>query len=187
MEENQNQLVHLICGSTGSGKTTYARELASPTGGVVFSIDEWMVSLFGEDAPEQPDPSWIFPRVNRCETQMWAMALQLGKLRIPSILDFGFQRYDHRQRYAGLAKKAGFTARLHVLNVDATERWKRVEARNRNQSETFHLEITRGMFDYIETTWERPTDDEIASISGSKPEFGRLPRARRHQPQRRQT
>ena len=95
----------------------------------------------------------------------WAMALQLGKLGIPSILDFGFQRLEHRQRYAGLVKNAQLPARLHVLNVDASERWKRVEARNKNQGETFHMEITRCMFDYIETTWEPPSDGEIASMS----------------------
>jgi predicted kinase len=167
MMSSKTQLVHLICGSTGAGKTTYARDLASNIGGVVFSIDEWMVSLFGEDAPANLDPSWIFPRVDRCETQMWAMALQLGKIDVPSILDFGFQKHEHRQRFAGLARKAQLTAKLHVLDVDASERWERVKARNNNHGETFHMEITRGMFDYIETTWEPPSDDEVTAVSGT--------------------
>jgi predicted kinase len=165
MHDHRTQLIHLICGSTGAGKTTYSRELAGDLSGVQFSIDEWMVSLFGEDAPESLSPAWIVPRVLRCEKQMWAMALQLGNLGIPSILDIGFQRLEHRQRYATLVKQAQLPARLHVLNVDASERWKRVEARNKNQGETFHMEITRGMFDYIETTWEPPSDGEIASMS----------------------
>src|SRR5689334_16988583 len=46
-----NHLVHLICGSTGAGKTTYARRLADEIGAVVFSIDEWMAALFWMDAP----------------------------------------------------------------------------------------------------------------------------------------
>ena len=50
MTDYETPLIHLICGSTGAGKTTYARELATNIGGVVFSIDEWMVTLFGEDA-----------------------------------------------------------------------------------------------------------------------------------------
>ncbi|MBL4766545.1 MAG: ATP-binding protein [Rhodobacteraceae bacterium] len=165
MHDNEAQLIHLICGSTGAGKTTYSRELARDLNGVVFSIDEWMISLFGEDAPESLSPAWILPRVLRCEKQMWTMALQLGKQGIPAILDFGFQRLEHRQRYASLAKQAQFTAKLHVLNVDTSERWKRVEARNINQGETYHMEITRGMFDYIETTWEPPSNGEIISMS----------------------
>ena len=165
MHDNDTQQIHLICGSTGAGKTTYARALATRNGGVVFSIDEWMVSLFGEDAPDALDPAWIFPRVHRCEAQMWAMASQLGKLGVPSILDFGFQRHEHRQKYSKLSKQAQFTAKLHVLNIDASERWNRVEARNKHKGESFHMEITRGMFDYIETTWELPSDEEVASMS----------------------
>jgi predicted kinase len=167
MHEDETQLIHLICGSTGAGKTTYARALAANNGGVVFSIDEWMVSLFGDDAPASLTPAWIFPRVRRCEQQIWAMALQLGKLGIPSILDLGFQRHEHRKSYAGLAKEARLTARLHVLDINRSERWKRIQARNANQGQTFHMEITRGMFDYIETTWEPPSDDEINSMSRS--------------------
>lgn len=165
MRDNETQPIHLICGSIGAGKTTYARELATNIGGVVFSIDEWMVTLFGEDAPADLDPAWVFPRVYRSETQIWTMAAQLGKLGVPSILDLGFQRQEHRQRFAGLARQGELTAKLHVLDVDASERWKRVNARNQNHGETFHMEITRGMFDYIETTWERPSDDEIEAVS----------------------
>lgn len=96
---------------------------------------------------------------------MQRMALQLGTLGVPSILDFGFQRQEHRQKYGRLAKQAEFTAKLHILNVDASERWKRIEARSTNQGESFHMEITRSIFDYIETTWELPSDDEVASMS----------------------
>ncbi len=42
--------VHLIAGSTGAGKTTYARALAEQVGGVRFSIDEWMTALFWMDS-----------------------------------------------------------------------------------------------------------------------------------------
>lgn len=39
--------IHLICGSTGAGKTTYSARLSEQTGAVSFSIDDWMVTLFG--------------------------------------------------------------------------------------------------------------------------------------------
>lgn len=161
MQDTETKLIHLICGSTGAGKTTYSQELADDIGGICFSIDEWMVSLFGEDAPKDLSPTWFTPRVSRCENQMWAMALQLGNVGIPSILDFGFQRLEHRQRYASLIRASQFSAKLHVLDVDASVRWERVQSRNAKQGRTFHMKITRGMFDYIETIWEPPTDDEI--------------------------
>ena len=160
----ETKLVHLICGSTGAGKTTYAQKLASELDGIHFSIDEWMINLFGEDAPKQLNPAWIFPRVARCESQMWAMAVQLGKLGVPSILDFGFQRLEHRQKYRSLTKVSKLSAKLHFLDVAAAERWKRVESRNEKRGGTFQMTITRGMFDYIETIWEPPDENELMSM-----------------------
>ncbi|MEH6403630.1 MAG: AAA family ATPase [Sneathiella sp.] len=164
IHDNETKLIHLICGSTGAGKTTYALELADAINGVHFSIDEWMVSLFGADAPKDLSPTWFVPRVSRCESQMWAMALQLGKLGIPSILDLGFQRLEHRQRYASLVRESQFSAKLHFLDVEASVRWERVQSRNENQEKTFQMKITRGMFDYIETIWEPPSKDELKSM-----------------------
>jgi predicted kinase len=44
--------LHLIIGSTGAGKSTYARTLATRHSGVRFAIDEWMLELFEPDRPE---------------------------------------------------------------------------------------------------------------------------------------
>jgi len=46
---------HVVAGSTGAGKSTFARELASRVGGVRFSIDEWMTRLYWMDSPEKKD------------------------------------------------------------------------------------------------------------------------------------
>jgi nucleoside-triphosphatase THEP1 len=40
MADDADFAIHLICGSTGAGKTTYANRLAEEVGGVVFSIDQ---------------------------------------------------------------------------------------------------------------------------------------------------
>ncbi len=124
-----------------------------------------MVTLFGEDAPADLTPAWFGPRFARCEAQIWALALQLGQQGIPSILDLGFQRRQHRQRYASQILAAGFSARLHLLDVDPAVRWERVQSRNLGQGKTYQMEITRDMFDYIETIWERPNSEEIAMIA----------------------
>ncbi len=60
-------MFHLVCGSTGAGKTTYSVALAEREGGVHFAIDEWMATLFGPEAPATPDFGWIVARVGRCE------------------------------------------------------------------------------------------------------------------------
>lgn len=157
-------MIHMICGPAGSGKTTHARKLADELGGVRFSIDEWMVALFGDDVPANISPGWINPRLLRCDQQVWSIARQLGTCGTPAILDLGFQRAEHRRRFAALVAEASLTAKLHVLNTSITERWRRIEDRNEQRGETFHMEVTRQMFEYSETFWEPPTAAEIEAI-----------------------
>ncbi len=159
-------MIHLVCGSTGAGKTTYAGKLARQLGALHLSIDDWMVGLFAPDKPERPDWQWIDERVRRCERQMVTTALQLGRLGVPSILDLGLQRADQRQRIAAAVMADGLAVRLHFLDVDAAERWRRVEGRNHDQGETFRLAVTRPMFDFIETVWQPPSADEMAAFNG---------------------
>jgi len=159
-------MIHMTCGSTGAGKTTYSQSLARKIGGVVFSIDEWMVLLFGNDAPKNLTPAWLQPRVERCETQIRSSVLQLGKLGIPSILDLGFQQFKHRRKYIDFAESSELSVKLHFLDVDAKVRWSREQNRNRDHGETYHLNISRPMFDYIETTWEPPALSELLASNG---------------------
>jgi len=121
-----------------------------------------MVTLFAPDKPAQPNWPWIEERVLRCERQILATALQAARLTIPSILDLGLQRIDQRRRLAEQVPAVGVAVSLHFLDVDAEERWRRVEVRNEQQGETFRLKVTRPMFDFIETIWQPPTDEELS-------------------------
>lgn len=159
-------LIHLICGSTGAGKTTYARELAARVGGVHFSIDEWMAALFWMDNRNPTDPAWAIERVERCMTQIWSTARQVATRGVPCILDFGFGMAELRARFAGLANEAGLSLQLHVLDIPAEERWRRVQSRNAEGSGQLSFAITREMFDFVETMWQPPTESEMKSING---------------------
>lgn len=159
-------MIHLVCGSTGAGKTTYAMKLRQQLGALHLSLDEWMVTLFGDDQPARPSWPWIDERVRRCERQILATALPLGRLGMPSILDLGLQRIEQRQRVAAEIAQAGLQARLHFLDVDAATRWRRVEQRNSEQGATYRVTVTRMMFDFIETIWQPPTREELTSLNG---------------------
>ena len=156
-------VIHLICGSTGAGKTTYARRLADDIGGVLFSIDAWMTTLYWMDSPQPLDPAWSLERVDRCNAQIWQTAAEVAGRGVPCILDLGFSAAEQRKRFRGLAEAAGLSARLHYLDVDADERWRRVEARNRAGPDENQLTfaVTREMFDFVETLFEPPSDDEM--------------------------
>ena len=158
--------VHLVCGSTGAGKTTYALALSKQLGAVHFSIDEWMVTLSGPDRPTPMNLAWMLERIERCETQMAALVLQLGRNGRPSVLDIGLMRQEQRQKWAALAARAGLGAQLHFIDVPSDERWRRVTMRNEQQGETYRLTVTRPMFDYIDSVWQPPTPDEMTALNG---------------------
>jgi predicted kinase len=164
----QLHLVHLICGSTGAGKTTYALRLCDRLGAIRFSIDEWMAALFWVDTPQPLDPSWSMERVERCLTQIWALVLRITARNVPCVLDIGFGETQSRARFAALAREAGLSVQLHFIDVPAAERWCRVEARNAQKGETYQLrfDITREMFDFVEGLWEPPTDAEMLAYNG---------------------
>lgn len=158
--------LHLICGATGAGKTTYALELSETLGAVHFSIDEWMVRLYGPDAPQPPDWGWISTRVRRCEDLIGAVALSTIRRGTPAVLDLSFLRTTDRARFAHMARDAGVPVRLHYVDVDPVERWRRVSERNERKGETYRLAVTRPMFDGIESIWQPPIDSEIAALNG---------------------
>ena len=148
-------MIHLICGSTGADKTTYANRLRQQLGALHLSIDDWMVTLFAPDKPSQVSWRWIEERVLRCERQILATAL-----------DLGLQQADQRRRVAERVAAAGVGVRLHFLDIDASERWRRVEARNQQKGDTFRMKVTRPMFDFIETIWQPPTPEEMSAFDG---------------------
>ena len=162
------ELIHLICGSTGAGKTTYARQLTERIRGVRFSIDDWMMRLFWMDSPRPIRPDWSLERVERCQALIWTTASCTAKRGVPAVLDLGLAQAASRKTFVGLAQEAGLSVRLHFLDVPLHERWRRVRSRNvdNDNPDRLPFEITREMFDFVETLWEPPTD---AELSGSVP------------------
>jgi predicted kinase len=158
--------LHLICGSTGAGKTSYAMALSERLGAVHFSIDDWMVRLYGPDAPQPPDWGWISTRVRRCEDLIAAMALQTAQRGVDAVLDLSFLRITDRERFATMARDAGLSVRLHYVDVDADERWRRVCERNTSKGETYRVTVTRFMFDGIESMWQPPSTAELTALDG---------------------
>lgn len=162
------ETLHFITGSTGAGKTTYARRLADEIGAVRFSIDEWMAALFWMDAPQPMDSAWAMARIERCRERIWQVALDIVARDTPVLLELGFTTRAVRQAFAARAAAAGVPVRLHLLDVPAAERWRRVEARNARLAEEGQLDfpIDRTMFDYVEAMWEAPDDVELAALNG---------------------
>lgn len=157
-----------MCGSTGAGKTTFATNLGKQVGAPVFSVDDWMVSLFSKDMPASLDWPWISERAARCEARILDTAFKIASVGMPSILDIGLLRYDRRAEVASIIAAQGYTSKLHFLDTPSEERWRRIEHRNSTKGETFHMDVSRFMFDFIEGLWEPPSMSELKELNGTR-------------------
>jgi predicted kinase len=153
--------LHLVLGPQGAGKSTYSRKLAKQELAVRFSIDEWMQQLFGPDLPKAMSLSWMMDRVQRCETQIWAMANQICMNNGSVVLDLGFTKIESRRKFRALAANIGADTQLHVLEAPYLVRKERVVKRNTEKGETYSFEVTPMMFDFMEKEFQRPTDEEL--------------------------
>ena len=153
--------LHLVCGSTGAGKTTYATALAKLTGGVRFSIDEWMLNLFMPDRPPTSSLEWALTRIDRCETQMWVIANQLIAHDVDVVFDLGLSRRESRDRIRELAAQTDAESKLHYLDVSPEIRKARVLERLKQGVGTNSFAIDGAMFDVMDRLFEPPSDDEL--------------------------
>ena len=160
--------LHLVVGSTGAGKSTFARELARRAGGVCFIVDEWMQHLFHPERPQDAGYDWYAPRIERCTGLIWALSIDLVRAGTPSVLEIGMTQRAARAAFYERARAANLRVQLHALDAPAAVRWQRVEARNRTRGDTFALEVTRDMFDFVEQMWEPPDERELREHDGER-------------------
>lgn len=154
-------MIHLIVGNTGSGKTTYSNKLKEEIGGVIFSIDTWNNTLFIPDKKGGDGLEWFLERIERSESLISNLILQLESIKTDSILDLGLSKFEHREKFRKFAKANGIETKLHFLNVSKEIRLQRVLERNIKKGETFEFEVTQDNFDFMETWFEAPTKLEL--------------------------
>lgn len=152
--------VHLICGSAGAGKTTYAIALAKRIGAVRLSTDEWMSVLFRPDRPSPPALAWVLERIDRCEQQMWMVAEPLVARGIDVVLDLAPSNRDYRDRMRGRVAQTRAQSKLHYLDVSRETRRARVLERSRI-AQTGSAEDDQTLFALMDRWFEFPSDDEL--------------------------
>lgn len=150
--------ISLLCGKTGSGKTTYARKLEA-AGAMRFSTDEWMIRLFGHHMSREE----FNERMNTCEKMVIELAAQLADRGVDSVIDNGFWRREARD--AARLALAGSAADLELVYLDVpdTVLKQRLNQRNAALPEgTF--EITSDMFEQFSSWFQAPAPDERATV-----------------------
>jgi predicted kinase len=154
--------LNVIFGPCGAGKTTYARAFARREKAVAFILDDWMARLFGADMPDPIEYEWMVERVGRCEAQIWSMAAGTIAAGTSVILDIGLMRKADRERVRQIAEATELPLQWHFVDAPAEVRRARVSGRNVMRGESFAIEVSPAMFDFIEGIYEPPEPSELA-------------------------
>ena len=154
--------LNVIFGPSGAGKTTYANAFARREGAVAFILDDWMARLFGPDIPDPIEYEWMLERVGRCEAQIWSTAAGVLAAGPSVILDIGLMRKADRDRIREIGEAVGLPIQWHFVTASPEARRARVADRNVVRGESFAIEVTPDMFDFIEGVFEPPEPAELA-------------------------
>tara|TARA_R110000765_G_scaffold21904_5_gene56350 strand:- start:11480 stop:11968 length:489 start_codon:yes stop_codon:yes gene_type:complete len=154
-------MIHLIVGNTGSGKTTYSNELKGKTNGIIFSIDKWNNTLFIADKKPTDGLEWFLERIERAEKLIMDLVRQLENSKTDSILDLGLSKFEHREKFRKFGNLNNYQLTIHYLDVSKDIRWNRVMKRNGEKGETFEFEVSKENFDFMESWFEKPTEEEM--------------------------
>jgi predicted kinase len=157
-------ILHVIFGPQGAGKTTYAKAFAQRERAVAFVLDEWMARLFGPDTPNPIELPWMMDRVARCEAQIWSTAGGVIAAGTSTILDIGLMRKADRQRVREIAQAVELPLQFHFVDAPQDVRRERVADRNLVRGETFAIDVTPEMFDWMEGVYEAPDDAELQGV-----------------------
>jgi predicted kinase len=125
---------HLIHGYLAVGKTTFARQLSSRTGAILFSVDEWYLRLFTDGTPTARLDHELYLRLESQLDELWPLILLRG---VDVILDFGFWTRALRDRTRHLAAEAGASVVLHSVSCGEQTARQRLAARNQDPRGSF--------------------------------------------------
>src|SRR5579875_3042651 len=121
----------LMVGLPGSGKTVWARELAAERRALRLTADEWALSLFGrEERHQEPGGKrWLL------EGRLVALAIDVLRLRLSVVLDFGLWSRDERSALRWMAASVGASSEIVYLPVEREVQWSRIQHRWGNAPE----------------------------------------------------
>ena len=146
---NPRPALIVVCGLPGSGKTTHARRVEAERRAVRFCPDEWMaelgLSLWDEAARA------------RIEALQGKLGLQLLRLGLSVILEWGTWARSERDALRVGAQAAGAAAELHFLHAPVDVLFDRIQRRGAENPP-----IEREAIDRWFAQFEAPTGEEFS-------------------------
>ena len=144
----------VITGLPGSGKTTLANSLASSMPAVRLCPDDWMRSS-GIDL-------WADDVRNQIERFQFSLTLDLLRAGHNVIIEWGVWAREERDALRDAAHSAGAKVELRHTSAPVDELWRRIVNRDL-EGRWGSRPITRAELEKWATTYETPTDEELAT------------------------
>jgi predicted kinase len=140
-------VVYLLCGLTGSGKTTYARRLEAE-GAVRLSVDEEVYARHGRYGVDYP-MSEYFDRERPVLEELPRRLVELVESGHDVVLDYGLWRRSDREAYKRLVEAHGGRWRLLYFKVDPEVLRQRLADRNRRADANALMVTPSALEDFI--------------------------------------
>lgn len=147
-----------VCGKICSGKSTYAEAIRLENQAVILSVDEIMLSLFGQDAGEMHD---IY--AERIQRFLLGKSVDLIETGVSVILDWGFWTREKRNAVKAFYRERNILCELHYIDVSDGILKMRIEQRNAavlaGKNDAYFVDD--GLAEKCSELFEVPTSDEI--------------------------
>ncbi|MBQ7338415.1 MAG: ATP-binding protein [Clostridia bacterium] len=166
--------VILLCGKICSGKTTYASYLCKKYSAVLLSVDEVMLSIFGQHCADKHDEY-----AARTQAYLYQKSVELIHAGMDVILDWGFWSYSGREYARAFYQSHHICCEFHYLDVDDQTLQQHIQARNQSvlsgAIQAYYVDPP--LAQKCNTRFETPDCDEIpirvsADLFDAKQDFG---------------
>ncbi|MDE5834466.1 MAG: ATP-binding protein, partial [Ruminococcus sp.] len=148
----------MICGKICSGKSTYSKKLRTKENAVLLSVDEIMLTVFGQNAGENHNEY-----VGKIKKYFLKKIPDFVDIGISVILDWGFWTRQERDFTREFCEIRDIDCELHYIDIN-DELWKqRINNRNNMVSvgKSDDYFVDSGLLEKFISIFEVPDKDEI--------------------------
>lgn len=147
----------LICGMICSGKSTLAERLTRTEGAVVLSCDA-LTKVIGDDLGDRHDAV-----AGRIQLYLRNMAVELARLGVNVILEWGFWRAADRAEMRRFLAECGVPQEWHYMDVSRDQLARNIRRRNAAPGPSDYI-VDEGLLRKCLDAFQRPDDGEMDVI-----------------------
>lgn len=151
--------VHFFCGKIGSGKSTLAAEIASESGAILISEDNWTSTLWPNELESLED---YREKSARLKKALWPLASQVLQAGTSLVLDFPANTVPQRRTLKALVDMAGVSHTLHLLDTPGEVCKARLKARNAAGEHAY--QVTEEQFEQFSSFFVPPAEEEALNV-----------------------